>query len=156
MFQLCHEIRLFPACVNYNLRVSLIELLTDSIALIENAIIIKYYWQQFPTACPWSCTELVIPVPLLIKVASDTRPCSKLGGTWSGGGGLGGGVEKSCIYKAMFMSVFCQLAANSIQKHMKRGGVPKPLHSRGNLSSFPWNINQINAMVFRVSNITVF
>ena len=35
--------------VNYNLRVSLIELLTDSIALIENAIIIKYYWQQFPT-----------------------------------------------------------------------------------------------------------
>ena len=35
--------------VNYNLRVSLIELLTDLIALIENAIIIKYYWQQFPT-----------------------------------------------------------------------------------------------------------
>ena len=35
--------------VNYNLRVSLIELLTDSIALIENVIIIKYYLQQFPT-----------------------------------------------------------------------------------------------------------
>ena len=35
--------------VNCNLRVSLIEPLTDSIALIENVIIIKYYWQQFPT-----------------------------------------------------------------------------------------------------------
>ena len=35
--------------VNYNLRVSLIELLTDLIALTENAIIIKYYWKQFPT-----------------------------------------------------------------------------------------------------------
>ena len=35
--------------VNRNLRVSLIEPLTDSIALIENVIIIKYYWQQFPT-----------------------------------------------------------------------------------------------------------
>ena len=42
MLELCNEI-LFSACVNYNLRVSLIELLTDSIALIENAIIIKYY-----------------------------------------------------------------------------------------------------------------
>ena len=35
--------------VNCNLRVSLIEPLTDSIALIENVIIIKYDWQQFPT-----------------------------------------------------------------------------------------------------------
>ena len=35
--------------VNCNLRVSVIEPLTDSIALIENVIIIKYYWQQFPT-----------------------------------------------------------------------------------------------------------
>ena len=50
---------------------------------------------------------------------------------------LEGGVVEKILYKAMFMSVFCQLAANSIQKHMKRGGIPKPLHSRGNLSSFP-------------------
>ena len=35
--------------INCNLHVSLIEPLTDSIALIENVIIIKYYWQQFPT-----------------------------------------------------------------------------------------------------------
>ena len=33
MFQLCHEI-LFLSCANYNFRVSLIELLTDSITLI--------------------------------------------------------------------------------------------------------------------------
>ena len=50
---------------------------------------------------------------------------------------LEGGVVEKILYKAMFMSVFCRLAANSIQKHMKRGGIPKPLHSRGNLSSFP-------------------
>ena len=56
MFQLCHEI-LFSACVNYNLRVSLIELLTDSIAPIENAIIIKYYWQLLG----------LVHVPLLLK-----------------------------------------------------------------------------------------
>ena len=30
MFQLCHKICLFSACINYNLHVSLIELLTDS------------------------------------------------------------------------------------------------------------------------------
>ena len=28
--------------------------------------------------------------------------------------------------KAAFMSVYCLLASNSIQKHVKRGGVPKP------------------------------
>ena len=43
MFHLCHEIWPFSACVNYNLHVSLVEFFTDLIALIENAIIIKYF-----------------------------------------------------------------------------------------------------------------
>ena len=34
-----------------SLLVSLIELLTDSITLIKNAIIVKYYWQQFSIQC---------------------------------------------------------------------------------------------------------
>ena len=37
MCRLCLEV-LFSACANYNLRVSLIELFTDSIAVIENEI----------------------------------------------------------------------------------------------------------------------
>ena len=42
-----------------SLHVSLIELLTDSITLIENAIIIKYYWQQFRHNTPpiWLVNE---------------------------------------------------------------------------------------------------
>ena len=41
-----------------------------------------------------------LPPPPLMKVASNTRPCSKLGGTtlnWGGGGGGGGGREVSVI-----------------------------------------------------------
>ena len=45
--------------INYKLRVSLIELLTDSIALNEN-VIIKYYWQKFATtqAVQWQMVFL--------------------------------------------------------------------------------------------------
>ena len=45
--------------INYKLRVSLIELLTDSIALNEN-VIIKYYWQKFATtqAVQWQMAFL--------------------------------------------------------------------------------------------------
>ena len=39
-------------------------------------------------ACPWSCA--CDPPPPLIKVASNTRPCSKLGGTTLNGREEGG------------------------------------------------------------------
>ena len=42
----------------------------------------------------------------------------------SGGRGGGVGGEKNLV-KAVFMSVYCRLAANSIQEHVKKGRCPK-------------------------------
>ena len=40
-------------------------------------------------------------------------------------GGRGVGWRKNLV-KAVFMSVYCRLAANSIQRHVKKGKCPKP------------------------------
>ena len=40
-----------------------------------------------------------------------------------GGGGVG---WRKNLVKAVVMSVYCRLAANSIQKHVKKGKCPKP------------------------------
>ena len=40
-------------------------------------------------------------------------------------GGRGGGGGEKNLVKAVFMSVYCRLAANSIQEHVKKGRCPK-------------------------------
>ena len=37
----------------------------------------------------------------------------------------GGGGGRENLVKAVFMSVFCRMAANSIQKHVNKGRCPK-------------------------------
>ena len=67
------------------------------------------------TPSPWTVLGVTKPNTCYIS-------CTHQGPQLCYGGGGGGGN----VVKPVFMSVYCELAANSIQKHVKRGrGDPK-------------------------------
>ena len=71
------------------------------------------------TPYPW--TVLAVTSQTLVTYLAHIKDLNFVGG---GGGGWG-----KNLVKPVFMSVYCKLAANSIQKHVKRGrggGIPKP------------------------------